>query len=386
MIAYNKLWLDNAALQEEVAEAYRQQCISTEERTRITEAYRVGFYTPNPYIRIGLFLLTAVIVSFSLGLFMLVFLSGLEKAWRGLLFFFGIGIYGVLELFVKDKKHYRSGVDDGLLWMSMVLVFTAVTVDTDLPVWSYCAFAFALTLYLTLRFADRVMAIAAVTALLAFIFHAYLLIGTTARVTVPFVIMAAALLLYLLSRRWANNERWRYYLHCCKMMEISSLIAIYLAGNYLVVRELSNEMFDLGLQPGQSIPAGWLFWAFTIIIPLLYIYLGIQKKDSILLRSGIVLVAASAYTIRHYHSFMSIEAVMALCGVLLIGISYALMRYLHTPKHGFTAHPSDETHLLEKLQAESLIITETFAEPPAPAPGFKFGGGSGGGGGANGSW
>jgi uncharacterized membrane protein YgcG len=386
MIAYNKLWLDNAALQEEVAEAYRKQCLSADERTRIHEAYPVGFYTPNPYIRIGLFLLTAVIVSFSLGLFMLVFSSGLEHAWRGLLFFFGIGIYGVLELFVKDKKHYRSGVDDGLLWMSMALIFTAVTIDTDQPVWLYCALAFALTLYFTLRFADRLMAIAAVAALLAFIFHAYLLIGAMARITVPFVIMAASLLLYLLSRRWADNERWRHYLHCCKMMEISSLIAIYLAGNYFVVRELSNEMFYLGLQPGQSIPAGWLFWIFTIIIPLLYIYLGVRKKDSILLRTGVVLVAAAACTVRQYHSIMSIEAIMALCGVLLIGISYALIRYLHTPKHGFTAHPPDETRLLEKLQAESLIITETFAEPPTPAPGFKFGGGSGGGGGANGSW
>jgi len=388
MIAYNREWLDNAALQEEAAYAYKEECISAEEKARIDEVYPSGFYTPNPFIRIGLFLLTTMIVLFSLALCCLIFMDGIKHAWRILLSFFGLAVYAALELFIKEKKHHRSGVDDGLLWMSAILLLSVFNIDLDIPSWLRCAMVFLVAAYATLRFADMIMSVCATLALLGTLFYLYLETGSIARATVPFVLMLASLLIYQSARRWSRIEKWRHYTDCFTTAEISSLITLYLAGNYFVVREVSNEMFGLHLLPGQSIPAGWLFWATTLIIPILYILLGIRKKNLLLLRIGVVLSAASIYTIRHYYSVLSIEAAMTLSGLLLIALAYALIRYLHTPKHGFTYHPVNRAHLFERLQAESLIITETFATPQTPARSsdFKFGGGSGGGGGADGSW
>ncbi|WP_298735424.1 hypothetical protein [uncultured Chitinophaga sp.] len=388
MIAYNREWLDNAALQEEAEYAHKEGCISAEEKARIAAAYPSGFYTPNPFIRSGLFLLTAVIVLFSLAFCCLIFMAGIEKAWRVLVFMFGLGVYTVLEIFIKDKQHHRSGVDDGLLWMSAILLLGVFNIDVDIPAWMHCGMIFLAAGYATLRFADMMMSACAVLAFLGVLFYLYLETGSIARVTVPFVVMIASLLIYQLARRWCRNEKWRHYTNCFAAAEISSLITLYLAGNYFVVREVSNEMFGLHLLPGQSIPAGWLFWTTTILIPIIYLVLGIRQKNISLLRIGLLLAAASIYTIRYYYSILSIEAAMTLCGGLLIAVAYTLIRYLHTPKHGFTYQPVNHAQLFERLQAESLIITETFSTPQAPARNtdFKFGGGTGGGGGAEGAW
>jgi hypothetical protein len=388
MIAYNRQWLDNAALQQEAAHAYNEQCISAEEKARIDAAYPTGFYTPNPFIRIGLFLLVSATVLILLAWCFLILDSQMKEAWRALVFFYGAAVYVALELFTRKNKHYRSGVDDGLLWTSAILLLCAINIDLDIPLWMRCATVFLFAVYATLRFADMIMSACAILALLGMLFYLYLETGSLARATAPFIMMAASLLIYQLARRWSNNEKWRHYTHCFTTAQITSLITLYLSGNYFVVREVSNEMFGLHLLPGQSIPAGWLFWTTTIIIPIVYMLLGIQKKNLLLLRIGLLLSAASAYTIRHYYSLLSIEAIMTLTGLLLIVLAYALVRYLHTPKYGFTYHPVNHAHLFERLQAESLIITETFATPQTPSRSsdFKFGGGTGGGGGADGSW
>jgi uncharacterized membrane protein YgcG len=312
----------------------------------------------------------------------------MEQVWRLLIFFAGLVTYIALELFIREKHHYRSGVDDGLLWMSIILLLSAINIDLDIPAWFRCAIIFLFAIYATLRFADMIMSACAILALLGTLFYLYLETGSMARATVPFVIMAASGLIYQFARHWSHIEKWRHYTNCLTTAAITSLITLYLAGNYFVVREVSNEMFGLHLLPGQSIPAGWLFWATTLVIPITYILLGIRKRNLLLLRIGVVLTAASIYTIRHYYSILSIEAAMTLSGLLLIALAYALIRYLHTPKHGFTYHPVNHAHLFERLQAESLIITETFATPQTPARNsdFKFGGGTGGGGGADGSW
>jgi hypothetical protein len=66
-----------------------------------------------------------------------------------------------------------------------------------------------------------------------------------------------------------------------------------------------------------------------------------------------------------------------------------LIRYLKTPRHGFTSQEGSSKHLLENLHLESLLIAETFGGPTvvkAPTNDFQFGGGSGGGGGGGGEY
>jgi hypothetical protein len=90
MIAYNNEWLKNLVTREEATELYSDECITKPELEQIETKFPVLFYTPNFFIRIGLFILTVIVLSFSFGLFALMFLDGMDKAIGAIAIFFGI--------------------------------------------------------------------------------------------------------------------------------------------------------------------------------------------------------------------------------------------------------------------------------------------------------
>ncbi len=108
MIAYNQKSLDNLAVRDQVQDALDAGCISAEENTRIGTAYPVDFYTPNFFICIGLFILTTIIASCSMGFFILIN-SGNEHSLNVLIIFFGLICYGALEFTVYKFRHYQIG-------------------------------------------------------------------------------------------------------------------------------------------------------------------------------------------------------------------------------------------------------------------------------------
>ena len=163
------------------------------------------------------------------------------------------------------------------------------------------------------------------------------------------------------------------------------LICFYVVSNYYVVQETANSMFGSASGDKGNMPYGWLFWIFTTCTPLLYIICGIQKKNSILIRVGLLLIAAIVFTVRYYYSVMPVEAVMLLGGIILIVISYALTRYLAQPKKGFTSAEVNTRPLKDTMNVEGLVIAETFAGNNAESN-TEFGRGSFGGGGASGDF
>lgn len=385
MIAYNKVWLDNLAAREDIEDAFHTNTLSAAEKKAAEMLYPVGFYSPNIFVRAGLFILTIIIACFSLGLLALMFLSGIEDNIAGLVLFIGLFSYGALEFFVQAKYHYRSGVDDALLWITAVCLVSSLNLAVDISSSTNALVIFILATYFFLRFTDMLMAAASGLALLAVIFFNYSSMGDMARSTTPFLIMAIATAIYFGVKKMALQNSMRYYRLCSVVLEITMLIGFYAAANYYVVREVSNSMFGLGLNDNESIPFGWLFWIFTITIPLLYILRGLQKKDVVLLRIGLMLVAAIVFTVRYYYTVLPMEILMVLNGAIMIAISYAVTNYLTQPKNGFTSARLNNRPDKDKLNIEALLIAETFGttEPAADA---KFGGGSTGGGGASGEF
>lgn len=389
MLAYNNDTLNNLDIKEEAEKALRKDCIDAATYQAIITAHPVNLYTPNPIIRAGLFILTLIVVSLSLGFMTLVSLTALkdEKSFGGLCIFAALLCYGALELFLREKKLFRAGVDDALLWCTVSLLLSSLAIYGTDSMLTWSLSVLALTLMATLRFADMVMAAAAFLSLLALVFVLTLKTGVVSRTLIPFLIMALSLLVYFASRKGIRQPACKHYRACLTVVSVLSLLTLYLAGNYFVVRELSNELFDLQLQPGQSIPGASFFWVYTVVVPLVYLYLGIRKKDTILLRTGMILLAAIVFTIRAYHSVMPLETAMAVGGLVLTIGAWALIRYLKVPRQGFTYEEDADPSLADKLKIESLIIAQTYA-PVAHTPGnnMDFGGGSGGGGGASGDY
>ena len=385
MIAYNIEGLIHLLIRQQASDAFDQQLLEKTELDNINKKYPSFFYTPNFFIRIGLFLLTIVILLFSFGLFTLLFLNSIENTIGGLAIFFGLLSYGCLEYMVQTKKHLQSGVDDALMWIAAGSVFGGLSYLFNVGGLANSLLACIITGYFSIRFADRLMSVVCYASLLSIFFFACVEIGPVAKAVVPFVIMAIALIVYFIAKKLLSRMKTNLlYYNCLQLLTIAALVSFYLAGNYYVVRELSIAMFNLSLAANAPIPMGWLFWIFTTVIPVIYILLGVQQKDILLIRVGLVLMAAIVFTFRYYYSIAPVEVVMAIGGAFLILVSYGLTKYLKTAKFGFT---NDEVigGAQENLQVEALLQAQTFTAPTV-AEGTRFGGGSFGGGGSSGEF
>lgn len=389
MIAYNSHKLDNLLVTEAAEQALKKQCITAGEYENIKTAHPSGFYTPNPYMRIGLFILTVIIVLFSFGLFIVIALTGNSNAdaFGGLTVFFGLATYGMLEYMVHEKKHYKSGVDASLMWMSGIFIISSIYIFTEMNVTPVQIFSivFVTGTLLVLRFADVLMSAVAYLAFLGMLFYICLYTVHVSLLFMPFLLMGVSLGIYLLAVKLSVNKACRHYTGCLAMIEIIALLTLYLAGNYFIVREARAVLFYEDL-PGDNIPAGWFFWILTVLIPAVYLSVGILKKNRILIRTGLVLVAAIVFTIRYYHSVAPLEVAMTLGGMIMIIFAYGIIKYLHVPKNKFTYEETDDQDSMASLQIESVVIAQTFNQQAQPDNRFDFGGGSGSGGGASGQY
>ncbi|TCC95056.1 hypothetical protein [Pedobacter hiemivivus] len=395
MIIYNKEWLNSLSIQDEAAIAFAQGNIDTEEHNNIKEKYPVGFYSPNIFMRAGIFLLTLIILSFSIGLLSLVLSDFKIIDSFYYLLFLGVVTYVALEFMVIEKRHYQSGADDALMWVSGgLLLFSFIFMMDNIFLSKnsgqaelfISGFIFLLSAYFMARFADTLIAITCILSLAAFVFYGWLEIGFYALQTLPFLMMILSGAIYYVANLLQQRQQYPFYKNCISAVKMISLLLLYLSGNYFVVRELGSNLSDDALKEGQSIPFAWFFWSWTFIIPLLYIGFGLKKKDTVLLRGGFILVAIAAFTFRNYYHILPTELVLVLAGIALIGIAWFTMKYLKSPRNGFTAAEIADGHILDKIQVESLIVGETLSSQPVGADAHRMGGGNFGGGGSSGSF
>jgi len=270
-----------------------------------------------------------------------------------------------------------------MLWGAGISLFCGISIPNEFGGLLNSLFIFIICSLATLRYADKLMAVVAFLAMLGILFYTCVETGSTAKAIAPFIIMAASLATYFAV--YPAKKRYLLYSSSLLMVEIAALISLYAAGNYYVVREISDSMFQLNLQPGDTIPFGWLFWIFTALIPVIYLARGIQKKDAVLLRVGLLLFAAIVFTVRYYHSLLPIEIIMTIGGIVLMTAAYGLMKWLTKPVHGFTSLEIPTGNDMDKMQIESLILAQTF-KPGTGTDRPISGGGDFGGGGASGEY
>ncbi|MES2829112.1 MAG: hypothetical protein V4687_13190 [Bacteroidota bacterium] len=349
-----------------------------------------AYYSPSIFIRAGLLLLTIVIALSVIGLLSMM-VGALFFSSSLYLFFLGISSYITLELTVRKYHHYRSGVDDALLWISGGLILGGLVLLTDSlikgnegPVISL--FVLLLSFYLTLRFADVLMTAVCYSSLISFIFFSWERIPVWGMDTMPFLIIIVAAGSYFIAVSYNKKTEQPAYINCLTIVILLALFVFYAAGNYFVVQKLSPATQSVPITGGPSIkplPLALFFWCWTVLIPIGYIAVGLKRKDVILLRMGLMLLAVTIFTIRYYYHIIDIEWALTIGGLVLIGVAYWAHRYLKEPRHGLTAEDLSDSNKLDKLIGESLVISETVDPAPQIAADNRFGGGSFGGGGAS---
>lgn len=351
MKAYSDNDLHNLYLREQLSEAYSNGCITAEQHKELHESATVNLYTPNIFIRIGLALLTIVIVSFSAGLVALLTDGGGAPSVFSIML--GGFSYGALELLLSAKKHYNSGVDNILLIATVLFIVTGVAIAFhDLNTGANTAMYFTACIvcsYLCYRFTDALMGAAAVVSLVMLsivLFSSFL--------PIPIAHLPALLVCFLIYRyanKIANNDSSIIYHSVFRSVALTALILFYLCGNILVIHEISSEL--TGNAGAIYFVSNIFYWTWTMLMPVVYISFGIRKRDIVLIRTGVLLVAVAVMTFRYYHSVMSVEAAMIIAGGLSLIISYFLIQYLRTPKHGFTFQPEAKAH--SELDVEDLV-------------------------------
>lgn len=353
--------------------------ITPEQKEAIARECKVPFYHPNLMIRILLFIATLMALSGVTGLVFLLFADVGESGLFILSMLYGIGSFVVLEIMFIKRNHYKSGVTEAILYHACGFTIVGVAGLYDFN-----------NLYLTLLVCILVFTWAAiryldlVTTLAALLSFGYLLFyfcyeqGGIIQLIIPFVFMVVFSGGYLLSRQVKQHDSlWRDNL---LVVEATSLLVVYLSTNYGVVRELSINLMEIEVLPGEDIPFAYVFYFLTAVMPIACLYFGIKLKDTVLLRISLVVLAATVFTFKYYFLTIDTEILITLAGVVLIGISVALMRYLKTDKHGFTRKPL-LSKSAEGMNLEAFVISQTLGGNQT-TNGETGGGGESGGGGA----
>ncbi|RYE27748.1 MAG: hypothetical protein EOP42_18800 [Sphingobacteriaceae bacterium] len=386
MIIYHHKSLANLYIQQQAEKAHNAHLITSPELNNIKENYPVNFYTPNLVIRIGFFVLTLIGCLFA-GLLLSLIFEGTHitdhAVWPLLL---GLGTYAVLELIVKEKRLFKAGIDDALIWQTAALLagsFAWAVADKNNEYLFVSGFVLLLSLYLTLRFADTLMSAVAFLSFLALIFFSWSKAGTIGEMTMPFVMMLISFLIFYRAGKAQKDAKFINYYKCLACVQLISLLTLYAAGNYFVVLMLSSQLHNLPAGNNADVPFSWFFWLYTMLVPFVYSWLGIKNKSLLLLRTGLLLVALAALTFRMIFHVLPTEYALVLSGTVLLLSAFMLIKYLKTPKNGFTYTRRSSKHWVNNINLESLIVAQAAHAPSAPAPDTeRFGGGSFGGGGS----
>jgi hypothetical protein len=389
MIIYNKEWLDNLKVNETAEKWFRKGIIIPQQLTSIRQQFVSGYKHTNMFVRIGMLLFTLILSNSAMGLVMIFMSSAWESFGIIFLLFAGV-IWFVLEQFIKERKYFRNGIDDMLLYLALGYFIAGVsfiveritdTVDLN-GVLIVAILVLPVLLLAAIRYTDAFVSLIAYVCQLLIVFILVHKTGNTGKALMPFAIMVVSYIVYVYVTR--QKKIMTYLHHCLSTVETAALITLYAAGNYFIVRQSSALLFDLSLEPGQDIPLAIIFYVLTLAIPIAYIITGIKNKDRIPLRTGIVLAALGVLTYRYYYHFLSPETALIIAGTFLIGISWLAIKKLKTPWNGITFKVSDDEPSF--VEAESLLVAQTFGQHAAKANDVNFGGGEFGGGGAGGKF
>lgn len=395
MIAYNSHILFNTFVQNKVKTLFTEGLIDAQQYSTIIKAHPVTFYSPNVFVKIGLFLFTNFVIYAGLGLFSLIFLSNFHTNGNGIGIFisllFAIACFAVLEVLIKQNKIYHSGVDEallysGLLYMGSFLFFVfGKNVGHDLLL-LYVLFLPILA-FAAIRYGDRLVALAFIFCVYAVFFLSLIRLGELAKLMMPFALGAFSAGIYVMAKTNLRKDKFIYWKQCLVLIESCALLVLYLACNYLVIRESSIGFFDMHLAGGEDIPMAYLFYGLTVLVPIIYIYLGLKLKDKTLLWVGLLVIAFSVFTFKYYFSLGHPEITLTSAGIILIAIAYFSIKYLKTPKHGLTFKEELDEDSFLKTNAEALATVQAFTQStPNQSDDLKFGDGQSGGAGSGGAF
>jgi hypothetical protein len=378
MLAYNRQELENYFLVEEAKSLHSKKFIEFAQLAKIKSAFSNFKTTPNVLIRFAFFMLGNFLYSSIAGMFALILLSGIsDDSYKVLLFFYAIVGLGGAEFFARDR-YFRHGLDDAFILgfqLCFSIAFGALWEDVLPGIIGLVV----VSLFCSIRYMHTLSVLVFCGSLLALIANLSIekkIIGT---LYLPFIAFLLAVIFYFIS----TKIKMGFYKNLEKVMQFFSLLLGYFSMNYMVVRELSQNLMGIEIPVGEDLPFSYLFYGFTFLIPLFYLIYALFKKDRMFLYVGLFTLGYSIFTIRWYYSLMPIEYAMLLGGIVLFALSFFAIRFLKNKTEGITFLPDRDNNNKLLQSAQVLIVsTQMQSQTPVANDAMKFGGGGFSGGGA----
>lgn len=383
MIAYNKTQLENTFLVEESIGLKDSGFIEKTDLERIN-AELVGLKTSrNLFVRIGFFLLGAMLYLSIIGLLALIFLNS-DSSFEVIGFVIAIIGLGVLELLCSQKL-FRHGLDDAFIIGAQISFYSAIVVDSNSPIACFIAMIIV-GLIFAIRYVNALSFLVFLTGIV-FLMSFVLIEHTTISSILPFVLLAMAVGFYYVHQKLNDQPQIYFYEDVWHWFFIFTLFLGYFSVNYYVVRTLSEDLLSADYSKNQM-PFGWLFYILMFVVPLGYIFYSLKTRNRTMLYIGGFTIALSIAIVRYYHSILPAEWALLLAGLGIFAFVYVVIQRIKINETGIT-FKHDHTHDTAMLNnIEALIVNSQDIKHAEETQQSKmpFGGGGFSGGGAGGSF
>ncbi|MHC0444923.1 hypothetical protein ACWA1F_05905 [Flavobacterium sp. 3-218] len=388
MIAYDKKVLDNEALIDEAASLYNGGFISKDQKKFIEKELEALKDQKNILVRIGFFLLGALLFGSICGAITIFGVSSERIFFQICCYIFAIVGFAGAEL-LASKNFHNHGLDDAFILGALLNVGFAIGITTEGYEIIIAIFVAIAALFMFLRYLHVLSMLVFCIAITAFLFFGMFEFGEIGKAILPFTAAIFAGGFYFFTKKIIDRLTQNYYYNGLLLANSFCLVLFYLSCNYLIVRELSVELLGTDVKPGTDIPFAFFFYAFTFIVPMIYLVQALRTKDRLMLWISFLAIAFSIYTIRFYYSVLPIEVALTIGGAVLFAIAYFSIKKLKEKENGLTFKPDRINHTDSLLNAEALVVASTFGMKPEVKPQaspMEFGGGGFSGGGSDGSY
>ncbi|MDQ6469647.1 hypothetical protein RB619_03245 [Flavobacterium sp. LHD-80] len=384
MIVYDTQILDNEILVDEANTLHKGGFINKEQKKFIKQELPVFRSQDNILVRIGFYLLGCLLYSSICGAISIVGMNAGDSYFKICCYLFAaVGFVGS-EILAKQNFH-NHGLDDAFILGAILQTGIAIGITTD-GYESVIAFFMAIaSIVMFLRYLHLLSMLVFCFAVTAFLFFQMFEFGEIGKAILPFTTMIFAAIFYFFTRRLISKLTKSYYYNGLLLANSFCLVLFYLSCNYLVVRELSAELLGTEVKPGTDIPFAFFFYAFTFIVPIIYLVRALKTRDKIMLWISFLAIGFSIYTIRFYYAVLPIEVALTLGGLVLFAIAYFSIKKLKEKESGLTFKPDRINHSDAFLNAEALVAASAFGMKPEIKPQdspIEFGGGGFSGGGS----
>lgn len=386
MLASNFNNIQNHFLIEELEKLEHLDFVSKQQFEEVKKTTVSTKTNSNLLVRFAFFLLGNFVISSVMGVCGL-FLTMMEGQDAFAFAFLLAGIASLLVAEVISKKNFFAyGFDDSFILSITLFVTLAVGIATE-SVNAILITFIACAVFCTIRYVHVASAFFAVFGLIGWIGYSIIEDHILPSYYLPIVVFLIAVGLYFLQHLLNKNVQNFIYGNVFQLVKIMSLFLAYASLNYFVVLEMSELLLNMNLMSTDDLPFSSLFYFATFGIPILYIFVGLKKKDRTFFWMGLLTFAAGYATIRNYYYIVEPEIELMVVGLLLFGIVYFCIHKLQNKADGITFKEDKSINpmtfdVVKAILVNANVNTDTPTSEQSP---IEFGGGgfSGGGSGGN---